>query len=107
MVRTPIDSWANVSRNFLYTESTHGFTRRIYPRGVPLESHWERVNTPVTRADRPLLLAGGILATLLTLVLLGTALIGSDPAPAKGCTREVVAMSMGGATVEHCRPPAR
>jgi hypothetical protein len=74
---------------------------------VPLEGHWERVNAPVSRADRPLLVAGGVLATLLTLIVLGAVLIGSDPAPSKGCTREVVAMSMGGATVEHCRPPTR
>ena len=69
---------------------------------MPLEGHWERVNTPVTRADRPLLVAGAVFATLLTLAVLGAALIGSDRAPAKGCTREVVAMTMGGATVEHC-----
>ena len=55
---------------------------------MPLEGHWERVNTPMrrlTRRERTVVLVAA-LATLVTVLVLVLSTIGNDrPAPAPGC----------------------
>jgi peptidoglycan/LPS O-acetylase OafA/YrhL len=77
---------------------------------VPLEGHWERVNTPLrrlTRRERNVMICA-VLATIAAIVVL-VALTASDsrPAPGPGCIYAIVPGAMGAAPVDGCGARAR
>jgi hypothetical protein len=77
---------------------------------MPLEGHFERVNTPLrrlTRRERNVVIAG-TLATVGVLLALVLATAGdSRPAPAAGCVSAVVAGRVGGEPVNGCGADAK
>ena len=77
---------------------------------MPLEGHWERVNTPVrrlTRRERRVVLVAA-LATAVTLLALVLSTVGnSKPAPAPGCIYAIVPGVMGATPVDACGPRAK
>jgi hypothetical protein len=72
---------------------------------MPLEGHWARQNAPLipsSRRELRVLLVAGILALLATAAVC-LALVGAESPNARpGCKRVTVAMTTGGATIEHC-----
>ena len=73
---------------------------------VPLQGHWARQNSPLTpssRREARVLLIAGALAAIATIAVCFALFATSGPAAKPGCKRTVVAMSTGGATIEHCR----
>jgi len=77
---------------------------------MPLEGHWERVNTPMrrlTRRERTVVLVAA-LATLVTVLVLVLSTIGNDrPGPAPGCIYAIVPGVMGATPVEGCGDRAK
>jgi hypothetical protein len=77
---------------------------------MPLEGHWERVNTPVrrlTRRERMVVLIG-VAATAITCLVLVLSTVGdSRPAPAPGCIYALVAGPTGSMPVSGCGAQAR
>jgi hypothetical protein len=72
---------------------------------VPLEGHWARQNSsfiPSSRRESVGLLIAVVVVTLVSAATLLAIVTDSHPAPAAGCERQVVAMSMGGVAIEHC-----
>ena len=72
---------------------------------MPLEGHWERTRTPISTLpgrDMRVLLVGALVASAIALVVLVSAIANKRPSASSGCRREVVAMSTGGATIQHC-----
>src|SRR5262249_54047039 len=77
---------------------------------MPLEGHWERVNTPVrrlTRRERTVVLVAA-LATLVTVLALVLATIGNDrPALSRGCIYAIVPGVMGARPADACGETAQ
>jgi hypothetical protein len=82
---------------------------------VPLEGHWERVNTPVRETtEREKLLVRGVLAVL-ALAAVATVIVaivtrdnGTSGSPlAAGCIRIEVPSTMGGSASDLCGNTAR
>ena len=77
---------------------------------MPLEGHWDRVNTPLrrlTRRERSVAI-GAILATLAVIAALVAFTAGdSRPAPGPGCIYAIVPGVMGAAPVDACGARAR
>ena len=77
---------------------------------MPLEGHWERVNTPMrrlTRRERTVVLVAA-LATLVTVLVLVLSTIGNDrPAPAPGGIYAIVPGVMGATPVDACGARAK
>jgi predicted metal-binding membrane protein len=77
---------------------------------MPLEGHYKRANTPLrrlARRERNIVLAG-LAVTVVALVALVLATAGdSQPPPAPGCIRVVVAGRVGGELVHACGTEAR
>jgi len=77
---------------------------------VPLEGHWQRVNTPLrrlTRRERNVAIAA-LAATLVTVLVLILATVGdSRPAPAPGCIYAIVPGAMGAEPVDACGARAK
>ena len=72
---------------------------------MPLEGHWARQNSaflPATRRESRALFIVAAAAALLVLIVAVAIVTGSQPAPAPGCERVVVATSTGGASIERC-----
>jgi hypothetical protein len=77
---------------------------------MPLEGHWQRVNTPLRR-----LTARERWVTIAVLAVTATALLGlilatggdSRPQPQRGCIHVVVAGRVGGEVVAGCGAEAR
>jgi hypothetical protein len=72
---------------------------------MPLEGHWARQNSafiPGTRRESRALVIIAAVAALLVLTVAAALVTGSQPAPAPGCERVVVATSTGGASIERC-----
>jgi hypothetical protein len=72
---------------------------------MPMEGHWRRVNTPLRRLtarERNVVIAG-LAVTLVAIVGLILATAGdSQPPPAAGCLRVVVAGRVGGELLHPC-----
>ena len=72
---------------------------------MPLEGHWERVNTPLRsttrREGRALIAVGAALAVLLVVTLV-LSLRGGSSATRSGCINLTVPSTMGGATLHAC-----
>jgi hypothetical protein len=72
---------------------------------MPLEGHWERVNTPVrrlTKRERAVVMIA-VLATVVTCLVLVLSTVGNDrPAPAAGCIYAIVPGVMGATPVDAC-----
>jgi hypothetical protein len=77
---------------------------------MPLEGHFNRVNTPLrrlTKRERNVVIAG-VAVTFIALAALILATAGdSQPPPAPGCIRVVVAGRVGGELVHACGMEAR
>jgi hypothetical protein len=77
---------------------------------MPLEGHWERVNTPVrrlTRRERTVVLVG-VLATAAVVLALVLGTVGnSRPAPAPGCIYAIVPGPTGAMPVDACGARAK
>lgn len=71
---------------------------------VPLEGHFQRVNAPVASRELPMLVVGAIVAIALLVIVAAASIAGSHPSASAGCERVTVAMTTGGATIEHCKP---
>ncbi|HEX8958482.1 MAG TPA: hypothetical protein VF770_01535 [Solirubrobacterales bacterium] len=72
---------------------------------MPLEGHWQRVNTPLRRLTgrerRVAIAAVAVTLVALLALVLGTA-GGSRPAPAAGCIYAIVPGATGATPVEAC-----
>jgi hypothetical protein len=77
---------------------------------MPLEGHWERVNTPLrrlTRRERTIVVAA-VTVTLAVVVALILATVGnSRPEPAPGCIYAIVPGVMGATPVDACGARAK
>jgi hypothetical protein len=77
---------------------------------MPLEGHWQRVNTPLrrlTRRERNVAIAVAI-ATIAALLVLVLSTVGdSRPDPAPGCIYAIVPGAMGATPVDACGARAR
>ncbi len=68
---------------------------------MPVEGHWERLNVPLRRSDRRLLIVMGCLTTIALIGAVVYAL--TKPAHSDaGCVVFTVPASVGGATVRYC-----
>jgi hypothetical protein len=77
---------------------------------MPLEGHWQRVNTPVrklTRRERLLVRLAIVLVVAATVAIVIVAAGTSTPAPAPGCIDAIVPGAMGGQPVDACGARAR
>lgn len=87
-----------------------GYNKAYKLRQMPLEGHYKRANTPLrrlTRRERNIVLTG-LAVTIVALVALVLATAGdSQPPPAPGCIRVVVAGRVGGELVHACGAEAR
>jgi type II secretory pathway component PulM len=77
---------------------------------MPLQGHWQRVNTPLrhlSRRERNVVIAV-VAATLVAVVVLVLATVGdSRPEPARGCIYAIVPGVMGATPVDACGAEAR
>jgi hypothetical protein len=77
---------------------------------VPLEGHWERINTPLrrlTRRERGVVI-GALAATVVTILALLLFTVGdSRPPPAPGCIYAIVPGATGATPVDACGTRAR
>jgi hypothetical protein len=72
---------------------------------VPLERHWERVQTPVrstTRRERRVLVVVGVVLLFAVAVALFAAFSGESSETGPGCINVTVPSTMGGAAVHAC-----
>jgi type II secretory pathway component PulM len=77
---------------------------------MPLEGHYQRVNTPLRRLtarERNVVLAGTLLTFGVILALILATAGDSRPAPAEGCVSAVVAGRVGGEPVNGCGEKAK
>ncbi len=77
---------------------------------MPLEGHFQRVNTPLRRLTprERNVVVGGTLVTILAILALILATAGdSRPGPAAGCVSAVVAGRVGGEPVNGCGAKAK
>jgi hypothetical protein len=77
---------------------------------MPLEGHWQRVNTPLrrlTRRERNVAAAASASTLAVCAALVLATLGGSRPAPAPGCIYAIVPGVMGAAPVDACGARAR
>lgn len=77
---------------------------------MPLEGHWQRVNTPVrrlTRRERRIVSVAAAVALAATIALVVFALGSSTPAPRPGCIDAIVPGATGGVPVDACGARAR
>jgi hypothetical protein len=77
---------------------------------VPLEGHWERVNTPLrrlTRRERNIAIAA-VVASFAVILALVLATVGdSRPAPSPGCIYAIVPGVMGATAIDACGNQAK
>jgi hypothetical protein len=76
---------------------------------MPLEGHWERINTPVRKLSRreTRILAAVSAALVCAVLLIGFAALRADSTPAgPGCIDMTLATSTGGAQIHACGPDA-
>jgi hypothetical protein len=77
---------------------------------MPLEGHWQRVNTPLrrlSRRERNVVIAA-VAVTLVAVVALVLATVGgSRPEPAPGCIYAIVPGVMGATPVDACGAQAK
>ena len=70
---------------------------------MPVEGHWERLGTPLSRRERGVMIAVGC---LLVAVVAGFAIYSlatsSSSKPEAGCVTVTFAASLGGTTVKKC-----
>jgi hypothetical protein len=77
---------------------------------MPLEGHWQRVNTPMRRIGRRErnVAVAAVAAVVIALVAIVIATAGdSRPAPAAGCIYAIVPGVMGATPVDACGAQAR
>jgi len=74
---------------------------------MPLEGHWRRVNVPLGRRER-LVVIVGVAVTVLAIVAAILATAGrSRPEPGPGCIRASIAGVMGGSELNLCGEHAK
>jgi hypothetical protein len=82
-----------------------GVTQGLTWLPVPLEGHWQRVNTPLRRLSgrerKVAIVAVAVTAIAIVALVLGTA-GSSRPAPAAGCIYAIVPGATGATPVEAC-----
>ncbi|HZV72716.1 MAG TPA: hypothetical protein VFF79_03285 [Conexibacter sp.] len=72
---------------------------------MPLEGHWQRVNTPlrrVARRERVVAIVGAAIVAVVLLALVLATVGDSRPAPAAGCIYAIVPGVMGATPVDAC-----
>jgi len=77
---------------------------------MPLEGHWQRVNTPVRRLSRreKRVVLVAVVATAITCLVLVLSTVGnSRPAPEPGCIYAIVPGPTGAMPVDACGARAR
>jgi hypothetical protein len=77
---------------------------------VPLQGHWDRVNTPLrktTRRERRIVAVVGGLVAVAVIVSVIVAIGASSPATPAGCIKLEVASTMGGGATQLCGNTAR
>jgi len=77
---------------------------------MPMEGHWQRVNTPLrtmTRRERRVVSAAAVLiaAAVIAVVLLAASASSAPPRP--GCIDAIVPGAMGGQPIDACGARAR
>jgi hypothetical protein len=77
---------------------------------MPLEGHWQRVNTPLrrlTRREHRFAVGGLALVVAATLAIVLLAVSTSAPRLAPGCIDAIIPGAMGGVPVDACGARAR
>ena len=77
---------------------------------MPLEGHWQRVNTPLralTRRERRLVSAAAVLIAAAAVALVLLAASASTAPPRPGCIEAIVPGAMGGVPIDACGARAR
>jgi hypothetical protein len=77
---------------------------------MPLEGHWQRVNTPLrtlTSRERRLVSAAAVLIVAATIALVLFAASAKTAPPRPGCINAIVPGAMGGQPVDACGARAR
>jgi hypothetical protein len=77
---------------------------------VPMEGHWQRVNTPLRRLsgrERGVAVAAVAITAVALIALVLTTVGNSRPALPRGCISAIVPGATGGASVEACGTRAR
>jgi hypothetical protein len=77
---------------------------------MPLEGHWQRVNTPLrtlTRRERRLVAAAVAVITAATIAVVLLAASASTAPPRPGCIDAIVPGAMGGQPIDACGARAR
>jgi predicted metal-binding membrane protein len=77
---------------------------------MPLEGHFERVNTPLrglTRRERNVVITGLVITVVALAVLIFATAGNSQPPPAPGCIRASVAGRTGAELIQACGMEAR
>ncbi len=77
---------------------------------MPMEGHWQRVNTPLRRLgrrERNVAVAAVAITALAVIALVLVTVGNSGPPLRRGCISAIVPGIMGGTTVEACGAKAR
>lgn len=77
---------------------------------MPLEGHWQRVNTPLrtlTSRERRLVSAAAVLIAAATIALVLFAASATTAPPRPGCIAAIVPGAMGGQPIDACGARAR
>jgi hypothetical protein len=77
---------------------------------MPLEGHWQRVNTPlrrVTRRERTVAIAAVATIAVVLVALVAATVGNSRPGPSPGCIYAIVPGVMGATPVDACGSRAR
>jgi hypothetical protein len=77
---------------------------------MPLDGHWQRVNTPVralTGRERRIVAAALAVVLAATIALVVAAVSSSTPPPGRGCIAAFVGGATGGVLVSGCGAQAR
>ncbi|HVC07414.1 MAG TPA: hypothetical protein VND98_07520 [Solirubrobacterales bacterium] len=77
---------------------------------MPMEGHWQRVNTPLRRLtprERNVALAAVTITALTLIALIALTAGNTRPPPSRGCLSAIVPGIMGGGSVEACGERAR
>jgi hypothetical protein len=75
---------------------------------MPVEGHWDRLGTPLSRREKRLLIAVGcLLIAIVAAIAIYSLADRSSSKPQAGCVTATFGASLGGATVQKCGAAAR
>jgi hypothetical protein len=86
--------------------SAPGVAARVKLARMPLEGHWQRTNTPLRRLtarERKAVIGGlGVTIAAVFAIVIMAGVSDSQPGPAPGCIRALVAGRVGGEVIHAC-----